>query len=92
MTAFRAAATAILLTAAAAAQQSVSFPTQDGGLIDAVIYGKGARGVVLAHGGRFYKESWDTEAKSLAAAGYLLASDVPKLVQRGAAEWDYLQP
>jgi hypothetical protein len=39
--------------------EQVSFPTQDGGLIYANMYGKGDRGVVLAHGGRFTKESWE---------------------------------
>ena len=33
--------------------EQVSFPTQDGGLTHANLYGKGDRGVVLAHGGRF---------------------------------------
>ena len=31
----------------------ISFLTQDGGTIYADLYGKGERGVVLAHGGRF---------------------------------------
>jgi len=37
-----------------------------------------------------YLTKFEAAAKSLAGAGYLLASDVPKLVERGAAEWDYL--
>src|SRR5450432_472425 len=37
-----------------------------------------------------YLAKFEAAAKSLAGAGYLLASDVPKLVERGAAEWDYL--
>lgn len=49
--------------------QQVSFPTGDGGLIYASLYGKGDRGVVLAHGGRFNKESWDKQAQVLAQAG-----------------------
>ncbi len=58
------------------AQQHVSFPAQDGGLIYADIYGKGHRGVVLAHGGRFNKESWSPQAELLAAAGFrVLALD-----------------
>ncbi len=36
-----------------AAQEHVTFPTQDGGLIYADLYGKGDRSVVLAHGGQF---------------------------------------
>jgi hypothetical protein len=37
-----------------------------------------------------YLAKFEAAAKSLASTGYLLAADVPKLVQRGAAEWDYL--
>jgi len=68
-----------LLTAAtglALAQEHVSFPTQDGGLIYADLYGNGDRGVVLAHGGRFNKESWEKQARVLAKAGFrVLAID-----------------
>lgn len=39
------------------AQDRVTFPTEDGGLIFADVYGTGSHGVVLAHGGRFNKES-----------------------------------
>ena len=56
--------------------QLVSFPTQDGGLIFANLYGKGKRGVVLAHGGRFTKESWDKQAQVLLKSGFcVLAID-----------------
>jgi pimeloyl-ACP methyl ester carboxylesterase len=66
----------ILLAGLAAAQQHISFPSQDGGLVYADIYGRGDRGVVLAHGGRFNKESWDKQARVLAAAGFrVLAID-----------------
>ena len=58
------------------AQDRVSFPTQDSGFIYADVYGKGDRAVVLAHGGRFNKESWKPQAESLAAAGFrVLALD-----------------
>ncbi|MGQ0643834.1 MAG: alpha/beta hydrolase [Gemmatimonadaceae bacterium] len=58
------------------AQDSVSFPTQDGGVVYAHQYGAGAHGVVLAHGGRFSKESWDQQARVLARAGFrVLAFD-----------------
>jgi pimeloyl-ACP methyl ester carboxylesterase len=70
MAAFRSMLTAVALTGVAAAQQGVSFPTQDGGLIYGDMYGKGARAVVLAHGGRFNKESWEKQARALAAAGF----------------------
>lgn len=52
------------------AQEHVSFPTEDGGIVYADLYGKGDRGVVLAHGGRFEKESWEKQARELEAAGF----------------------
>ncbi len=59
----------VALPSAMLAQQPVSFPTEDGGLIHADVYGTGTHGVVLAHGGRFDKESWADQARALAAAG-----------------------
>jgi alpha-beta hydrolase superfamily lysophospholipase len=60
----------------AAAQKTVSFPTADGGVVCADQYGAGERGVVLAHGGRFNKESWADQARQLVAAGFqVLAID-----------------
>lgn len=54
----------------------LSFPTPDGGTLYADLYGKGEHGVVLAHGGRFTKESWEPQAQVLAQAGYrVLAFD-----------------
>jgi pimeloyl-ACP methyl ester carboxylesterase len=61
---------AVALSAVTAAQQATSFPTEDGGLIYADLYGEGARGVVLAHGGRFTKESWRDQARTLTAHGF----------------------
>lgn len=58
------------LTGLALAQEHVSFPTQDGGVVYADVYGKGDRGIVLAHGGRFTKESWEKQATVLAHAGF----------------------
>jgi pimeloyl-ACP methyl ester carboxylesterase len=59
-----------------AAQEHVSFSTEDGGLVFGDLYGKGDRGVVLAHGGRFNKESWEKQARQLAASGFrVLAID-----------------
>ena len=49
--------------------ERVSFSTADGGVVHADIYGRGDRGVVLAHGGRFTKESWSEQAPVLAASG-----------------------
>ncbi len=58
------------------AQKTVSFPTEDGGVIFADIYGHGDSAVVLAHGGQFNKESWGPQARTLAAAGFcVLALD-----------------
>lgn len=66
----------LLLSELAAAQEHVSFPSQDGGLVHADLYGKGDRGVVLAHGGRFNKESWKKQAEALEQAGFrVLAID-----------------
>jgi len=60
----------------AVAQEPVSFPTEDGGLIRSDLYGKGDRAVLLAHGGRFNKESWTEQAGALSAAGFrVLAID-----------------
>src|SRR5882762_11689784 len=66
----------LLVTGPAVAQEHVSFPTEDGGVVYADIYGKGERGVVLAHGGRFNKESWEKQARTLASAEFrVLALD-----------------
>lgn len=54
----------------------VSFPTDDGGTVYAHEYGKGDRSVLLAHGGRFNKESWAPQATVLVGAGFrVLAID-----------------
>ena len=67
---------AILLAKAAAAQKTVSFPTEDGGVVFAEVYGTSDRAIVLAHGGRFNKESWAQQARTLVAAGFeVLAID-----------------
>ena len=56
--------------------EHVSFTTEDGGVIDADLYGNGQRGVDLCHGGRFTKESWQLQAESLLRAGFrVLAFD-----------------
>lgn len=60
----------------ASAQQTVSFATEDGGTVAADLYGSGGRGLVLAHGGRFTKESWEPQARRFAVAGFrVLAFD-----------------
>jgi RHH-type rel operon transcriptional repressor/antitoxin RelB len=55
---------ALFLAQVATAQNTISFPTEDGGVVFADIYGTSDRAVVLAHGGRFNKESWTTQAES----------------------------
>jgi alpha-beta hydrolase superfamily lysophospholipase len=66
----------LVLAGSTAAPQLVSFPTQDGGIVYADLYGKGERGVVLAHGGRFTKENWAKQAQVLQKAGFrVLAID-----------------
>jgi pimeloyl-ACP methyl ester carboxylesterase len=72
----RAILAAVALAAVAGPPQEISFPTQDGGIVYADLYGSGARGVVLAHGGRFNKGSWEKQARALAEAGFrVLAID-----------------
>jgi pimeloyl-ACP methyl ester carboxylesterase len=76
MPALRVLPLAIMLTKVVGAQQAISFSTQDGGHICADLYGKGDRAIVLAHGGRFNKESWRNQARTLASAGFrILAID-----------------
>ena len=66
----------LVLPGFAVAQEHVSFPTEDGGIVFADMYGTGERGVLLAHGGRFNKESWGSQARELAKAGFrVLAID-----------------
>lgn len=56
----------------AAQPQTVFFPTADGGRIAGDLYGSGSRGVVLAHGAVFDKESWAPLARRLESEGYLV--------------------
>jgi alpha/beta superfamily hydrolase len=67
---------ALFLSQAAAGQKTVSFPTQDGGVVFADEYGAGEKSVILAHGGQFNKESWAKQAQILRRAGFhVLAID-----------------
>ena len=66
----KAAIAALVFVCIGEPQEGVSFATQDGGVVYAHVYGTGDRGVVLAHGGRFTKESWTTQAHALATAGF----------------------
>ena len=84
----------LLTTAAVQSEEPVSFPTQDGALMHALLYGRGDHGIVLAHGGRWTKESWRDQAEALAKAGFrVLAFDFRKEDSRaseGARHLDVL--
>jgi pimeloyl-ACP methyl ester carboxylesterase len=57
------------------AQRTVTLPVGDGTAeTQADVYGSGERGVVLAHGGSFNKESWKKQAEALASAGFTVAA------------------
>jgi dienelactone hydrolase len=65
--------TVVLFAASANAQRLVSIPVAGTTAhIDADLYGSGDRAVLLAHGGRFHKESWRAQAQELAADGFLV--------------------
>lgn len=66
----RAIVVGVVLAAVACAQNLVSFSTLDGWTIYADLYGTGDRCVVLAHGGRFEKGSWEKQARALVNAGF----------------------
>lgn len=51
---------------------NVNFSADDGAVIFATVYGQGVHGVVLAHGGRFTRDSWRPQAETLAKSGYLV--------------------
>jgi len=58
-------ASIVFLAAAAMAPPAhVTIRTQDGGVLAGDMYGQGERGLVLAHGGRFNKESWEKQAQA----------------------------
>ncbi len=68
---------ALLIVQSALAQKHISFPTEDGAVIAANLYGAGDRAVLLVHGGRFTKESWAPQVPAFVAAGYeVLAIDL----------------
>jgi pimeloyl-ACP methyl ester carboxylesterase len=76
MKAHRSLPLAIALSTLAIAQQTISIPTEDGGRVCANLYGQGTRAVVLAHGGRFNKESWKEQAQALVSERFqILAID-----------------
>ncbi len=68
---------AALLASPLSAQRPVSFPVVDpasgkAAQIQADLYGSGHRALLLAHGGRFNKDSWQKQAAVFARAGFLV--------------------
>lgn len=60
-----------LLPAIALAQRPVTITVPDKSApVHGDLYGSGSRGLVLAHGGRFNKESWKDQATVFANAGF----------------------
>lgn len=62
----------ILMLTGCSSPKLVSFPTQDGGIVFADLSGEGERGLVLAHGAIFNKESWADQAQVFADEGFLV--------------------
>jgi alpha/beta superfamily hydrolase len=52
--------------------RSVTFPSSDGGTVEADLYGSGTQGVVLAHGAVFDKSSWANLAQKLSSKGLVV--------------------
>jgi pimeloyl-ACP methyl ester carboxylesterase len=64
-----------MVTSVTFGQKPVTFQLLDGqGQVQADLYGHGTRGIVLAHGGQFNKESWKKQAETLADSGFLALS------------------
>jgi pimeloyl-ACP methyl ester carboxylesterase len=67
----------VLLASPISGQRHVSIPVVDQtagkpAQIQADLYGSGSRAVLLAHGGRFNKDSWRKQAPIIAGAGFLV--------------------
>jgi dienelactone hydrolase len=64
----------VLVSSVVAAQRPIVIPVSDQGEVKGQVsgdlYGSGSRAIVLAHGGRFNKESWAPQARTLAGAGF----------------------
>jgi len=57
------------------AQKEVTFPLPNQAVqVHGDLYGHGPRAVILAHGGRFHKESWKPQALAFAKAGFMVLS------------------
>lgn len=67
----------MLLLGQTRAQDTVTFVALDGYRLQADVYGKSERGVILTHGGRFDRKSWKKQADVLAQAGFrVMAIDI----------------
>jgi len=65
----------MLLIGKAVAQRAITIPLPYGNaIIHADLYGTGSRGLVLAHGGRFGKDSWAPQARVFAAKGFTVVA------------------
>ena len=65
----------LLLGGSLFAQKEVTFPLPNqAAQIHADLYGHGPRAIILAHGGRFHKESWKPQVLTLANAGFTVLS------------------
>jgi hypothetical protein len=68
--------TALLVAATAGlgwAQRTVTFPLGNGvAEVRGDLYGRGTRGLVLAHGGRFDEKSWKKQAEVFAQHGFVV--------------------
>jgi alpha-beta hydrolase superfamily lysophospholipase len=54
-------------------QRPVHFPIPNGqGEIEGDLYGAGTKALILAHGGRFNKESWKSQADVFAHSGFMV--------------------
>jgi alpha-beta hydrolase superfamily lysophospholipase len=55
------------------AQRPVHFPVPNGqGEVQGDLYGAGTKALILAHGGRFDKESWKSQAHLFADSGFMV--------------------
>lgn len=60
----------LLAPSSLSAQEPVSFPSPDSGVVYGEVRGSGNHIVVFAHGGQFSKESWADQAQDLADRGF----------------------
>jgi pimeloyl-ACP methyl ester carboxylesterase len=60
-----------LISCASAAQKPVTIEVPGAAIpVHGDLYGSGSRGLILAHGGRFNKESWMPQVRAFADAGF----------------------